>query len=352
MVEGVDGGKQARAHPPLRRARAVYTTMVAAVTQQGGIGVASRVSRTAAAASGATAAQQLSFVERMLCGAVARGVAQTTLHPVDVMRTRLQVRKITSKLELRTFLKGVIPQITLAVPAGAIQFVAFELAREELAKLDPDNKFGSARQLIAGAIGALSAAVVRVPQEVCKQRIQADIYPNVAVAVREIMAADGIAGFYKGWLATISRDVPWNALSFLFHGETKKVFTLVTKKQPDDRQNLLLASFSGMLAAMIMTPIDVAKTRIMTQRAGEAVKYSGLVNTIRIVMQEEGVAALFKGTIPRVMYLAPLAGITLSVYEAISKQILRRKASARSASLKTARGMRFDNRPAPAVCLL
>ena len=73
--------------------------------------------------------------------------------------------------------------------------------------------------------------------------------------------------------------------------------------------------------------IDVAKTRIMTQKAGEAVKYTGLVSTIATVAKEEGIKALFKGTIPRVMYLAPLAGISFAVYEAVAKQIMKRKSS-------------------------
>eukprot|EP00186_Timspurckia_oligopyrenoides_P003983 CAMPEP_0182448902 /NCGR_PEP_ID=MMETSP1172-20130603/30552_1 /TAXON_ID=708627 /ORGANISM="Timspurckia oligopyrenoides, Strain CCMP3278" /LENGTH=322 /DNA_ID=CAMNT_0024645945 /DNA_START=33 /DNA_END=1001 /DNA_ORIENTATION=+ len=275
----------------------------------------------------------LRFHEKMLAGAGARGVAQTILHPVDVMRTRIQAKGVTSKLQLKTFLKGVIPQITLAVPAGAIQFVAFEFVKESLAKMDPEDKFGTARQLIAGALGATAAAVVRVPQEVVKQRIQADIYPNVSVAVKEIMLTSGPAGFYKGALATISRDVPWNALSFVFHGELKKTFSAINSRAPTDQENLVLASVSGMIAAVIMTPIDVVKTRIMTQRVGEVAKYSGIIGTISGIAKDEGFKALFKGVLPRVMYLAPLAGITLSIYEAIAASILKSRSIQKSSKL-------------------
>lgn len=39
----------------------------------------------------------LTFKERMAAGAIARGVAQTVLHPVDVMRTRLQARDVAHR---------------------------------------------------------------------------------------------------------------------------------------------------------------------------------------------------------------------------------------------------------------
>jgi hypothetical protein len=40
---------------------------------------------------------------------------------------------------------------------------------------------------------------------------------------------------------------------------------------------------------------------------------------------EEGPMTLMKGVVPRVMYLAPLAGVTLSIYDAISARIIAKK---------------------------
>lgn len=268
----------------------------------------------------------LSFQEKMAAGAIARGAAQTLLHPIDVVRTRLQARDIAASWKPAVFVKGVIPQISLAIPAGAIQFLAFEAAKEKLAALFPDKKFRQVRVLVAGALGALAAASFRVPQEVLKQRIQADIYPNVLVALKETLGKQGVGSLYKGWFATISRDVPWNALSFLFHAQGKRLFQSVKGRAPQNDENLVVAGISGAIAAIIMTPVDVVKTRIMTQRAG-AVHYSGIVGTLRTIVAEEGAGTLMKGVIPRIMFLAPLAGITFSVYEAVAKNIRARKAA-------------------------
>ncbi|EME27560.1 S-adenosylmethionine carrier 1, chloroplastic/mitochondrial [Galdieria sulphuraria] len=275
--------------------------------------------------SGGKISYELNFLEKLLSGAIARGVAQTFLHPVDVARTRLQAKGVKRNWSPGVFTKGVIPQIVLAVPAGAIQFLSYEFCKDKLQVLLPNVKFQALRDLLAGAGGALAASVVRVPQEVLKQRIQADIYPNVVVALPTVLREEGFRGLYKGYFATISRDVPWNALSFLFHAQLKRLFGRLRKRQPTNRENLFLAGAGGTLAAVIMTPVDVVKTRLMTQRVSDTLQYKGIFPTLQRIFTEEGPTALFKGVIPRVMFLAPLAAITLSLYEGISRYLIQRK---------------------------
>lgn len=265
----------------------------------------------------------LTHQEKMLAGATARGISQTVLHPIDVVRTRLQAKGISKHWGAETFIKGVIPQIALAVPAGALQFVGFEWCKEKLEQALPQPHFADVRALLAGAGGAFVASIIRVPQEVLKQRIQADIYPNIAVALPSLLKTDGPAGLFKGYTATISRDIPWNALSFLFHAQGKRIFKSVMGRNCDDKENLYLASVGGMLAAIIMTPVDVVKTRLMTSTTGE---YTSILQTVGKIVSEEGAGTLMKGVVPRVMYLAPLAGLTLSIYDKISADILRKKA--------------------------
>ena len=117
---------------------------------------------------------QLTFKERMIAGAGARGIAQTVLHPIDVVRTRVQAKGVTMNLKPQTFVKGLAPQVSevwceespesriklkclcshtlharitrivhlpfpcppqflLAFPAGAIQFAAYEWSKAKLA---------------------------------------------------------------------------------------------------------------------------------------------------------------------------------------------------------------------------
>jgi len=89
--------------------------------------------------------------------------------------------------------------------------------------------------------------------------VQADIYPNAAVGFVKMVQENGVGAFYKGYVATVSRDVPWNALSFMFFAKAKKLFANYNGRAPAADENLVLGALSGMAAAVIMTPVDVVK---------------------------------------------------------------------------------------------
>ena len=254
--------------------------------------------------------EQMLFRERMIAGSAARGVAQTVLHPIDVARTRLQAKGVAMSWTARTFIKGISPQFVLALPADAIQFAAYEASKD--LKCVPE--------IVCGAIGALAASVIRVPQEVLKQRVQADIYPNALQGARTLLSTEGPKGLYKGYLATISRDVPWNALTFAFMAQAKKLFTKFNGRSPGVEENLVLGALSGMTAAVIMTPIDVVKTRLMTGAAS-----GGILETLNAIVADEGALTLMKGVVPRCAFLAPMAAITLALYESFAKQLVAKR---------------------------
>jgi len=69
-----------------------------------------------------------------------------------------------------------------------------------------------------------------------------------------------------------------------------------------------------------MTPVDVVKTRLMTGGAT-----GGIVGVMQKILEEEGAATLMKGVLPRVVFLAPLAAMTLSLYEAFGKELVSRR---------------------------
>lgn len=123
-------------------------------------------------------ASELSFGERMACGSAARLVASVVLHPFDTMRTRAQARKRASIYARPSLLdvctKGIIPQAVLSAPAGAVQFATLEYARDALGPLVTHT---TAKNLLASALGAVAASVIRVPQEVRRAPPRANVGP-------------------------------------------------------------------------------------------------------------------------------------------------------------------------------
>ena len=66
--------------------------------------------------------------------------------------------------------------------------------------------------------------------------------------------------------------------------------------------------------------VDVVKTRLMTGGAT-----GGIAGTFSAIIKDEGAATLMKGVVPRVMFLAPLAALTLSLYEGFAKQLVSKR---------------------------
>jgi hypothetical protein len=72
-----------------------------------------------------------SLKKSLVAGGLARMVAQTTLHPLDAMRTHTQLRIKDPTLPLlpSSLLKGIVPQIIFSGPAGALQFSVLEVLK-------------------------------------------------------------------------------------------------------------------------------------------------------------------------------------------------------------------------------
>lgn len=69
-----------------------------------------------------------------------------------------------------------------------------------------------------------------------------------------------------------------------------------------------------MFSSACVTPLDVIKTRLQVlKRIGEST-YNGFIDAAVKIYKIEGIAAFFKGTIPRMIVIAPLFGIAQMVY--------------------------------------
>ncbi|EGB05281.1 hypothetical protein AURANDRAFT_15075, partial [Aureococcus anophagefferens] len=169
--------------------------------------------------------------------------------------------------------------------------------------------------LVAAACGAACAGAIRIPQEVMKQGCMVELYPNALVAFSTILAEKGLAGFYKGAVATITRDVMWNSLSFSIF---RLLLDYANTSNPKAQYSLGIAA--GWLAALATHPFDVAKTRVMTSSGDLTV---GLFAQLAGLVEAEGWQVLLSGLVPRLLYLGPLASLVLATNEVIAGALVK-----------------------------
>lgn len=82
--------------------------------------------------------------------------------------------------------------------------------------------------------------------------------------------------------------------------------------------NLGAAAVAKLVAACIAYPHEVIRTRLREPIPKNGVaKYTGLLQTLKLVAKEEGVVALYGGMSAHLMRVVPNAAIMFFCYEAI-----------------------------------
>jgi solute carrier family 25 2-oxodicarboxylate transporter 21 len=137
--------------------------------------------------------------------------------------------------------------------------------------------------------------------------------------VRQTVRAHGVLGLYTGMEATFWRHVWWNG------GFFGSIFQARALMPPADTpsgvmlNNFISGTIGGFVGTALNTPFDVVKSRIQGAAAtppGAVPKYSWTYPALATVAREEGVGALYKGFVPKVLRLGPGGGVLLLVVEA------------------------------------
>lgn len=76
---------------------------------------------------------------------------------------------------------------------------------------------GNGWALTASASAEVFTAAVRNPFEVVKQQMQAGMHSSTPDAIRSLVRAEGVRGFYAGYLTLVARDIPFDALQFTLY---------------------------------------------------------------------------------------------------------------------------------------
>lgn len=236
----------------------------------------------------------------ILSGGVSAGLVRASLQPLDTVKTRLQASNRVPILSggLRGLYRGVIPGVIGIVPAAAVYMLAFQTLRARLLRAMPRRR--NVAVGTAAGVANVAAALVRVPCEVVKQRIQVGQFSNVAGAVASVCRRGG--GAYAGMSAQLMRDVPQAAAEFVMYERLGG--------------GGIAGGVAGAFAAFVSNPMDVVKTRLMTQTG---VHYRSVRHAFWLLLREEGASAFVKGAAPRVAAKTLQSAMFFATYEALRR---------------------------------
>ncbi|KAE8711075.1 ATP synthase subunit d [Hibiscus syriacus] len=90
-------------------------------------------------------------------------------------------------------------------------------------------------------------------------------------------------------------------------------------------ETIAVGVLSGGLVAVVTTPFDVMKTRMMTAPGGRPISMSVVAFSI---LHHEGPLGLFKGAVPRFFWIAPLGAMNFAGYELARKAMVKNEEAA------------------------
>ncbi|EFJ52815.1 mitochondrial substrate carrier [Volvox carteri f. nagariensis] len=271
------------------------------------------------------------------------GVAEACcLQPMDVIKTRLQLdkvgkykgiidcgRQIYTEEGIGALWKGLTPFATHLTLKYALRMGSNSVYQGLLR--DENGKLTDGRRMLAGFMAGITEALVIVtPFEVVKIRLQQQKglakehfkYKGPIHCATTVLREEGIRGMWSGATPTILRNGT-NQMC-LFWAKNNADALLWGKHEGDGKILTPVQSMtSGFLAALLgpvaTGPFDVAKTRLMAQtKTSEGVRYKGFFDALVRIPAEEGVMAMWKGLLPRLLRIPPGQAIVWAVSDQIT----------------------------------
>jgi len=314
---------------------AILTVSVASVTA---VGVAA-ASVTAASVSAAGVPQLFAW-QRAMAGMAAYCSATVISSPMDVLKTRMQLRKAddtsSGMLPLAiamlrnegalVFFSGIGPALCMA-PAAIVQYTLMDPLR------------GMMPLIMAAALAGALDITMKCPLDMLKTRLQSTTAKlNPSALLLDIWRTDGVRGLWTGYGATLVRDLPYLIIKWLTYTWAQSLLAAVVVSNPllSNAKNLLAGALAGAVAATVVTPADVCKTRLQAARMDPAQKHVTTLQIGREVVREGGVPALFSGLGPRLMRIPMYTAVTLATFDLVKDHFA-------AANLRTMQGaLKFE----------
>jgi solute carrier family 25 S-adenosylmethionine transporter 26 len=252
------------------------------------------------------------------------------------------------------------------ISLAAAFFTTYEGLKKLIQKSNP-TRSGSSSPLVpqpfidsaASSVAELVSCLILTPAEVLKQNaqmIQKPEHSKSSIALKDSATMKALKTFkkpsqlFRGYTALAARNLPFTAMQFPMFERLKMSIKNYRKQQGTATESLwetgivtsISAGSAGSFAAVITTPVDVVKTRIMLSASGKVIskeasegiekavakgnnaaklseqkgvaKKAGIA-VVKEVIKENGVKGLFRGAMLRSVWTAVGSGLYLGIYE-------------------------------------
>ncbi|XP_006408753.2 S-adenosylmethionine mitochondrial carrier protein [Eutrema salsugineum] len=267
------------------------------------------------------------LLKSALAGGISCAFSAFLMHPVDTVKTQVQASTTMSFVEImskipeigaRGLYKGSIPAVVGQFASHGLRTSIYEASRLALPLVAP-ALLDIQVQSVASLLGTVLGTILRIPCEVLKQRLQANQFDNIMEATISTWHQDGLKGLFRGTGVTLLREVPFYVAGMGLYNESKKLVKRQLGRELEPWESIAVGALSGGFTAVLTTPFDVIKTRMMTAPQGADLSMWMAAYSI---LTHEGLLAFYKGAVPRFFWTAPLGALNLAGYELLEKTLI------------------------------
>lgn len=273
-----------------------------------------------------------------LCAAALAGiVTATATNPIWVVKTRLQLQHNQAVKADEEARKRSIKNVQPTLQAASVSTRSFSTSTTSMNAADQkrtthksihlSNKISSTRsQPFKG---------ISTPFTNTRSYFQSHLPPprpgiNSFGMTMHIIRTEGINGLYKGmsasYLGVAEGTIQWvlyerlKSMSIPKQDSIQQSGFFRSRDEPSKAQKWMntvgAAGTAKLVASLITYPHEVIRTRLRQEPPpGQPRKYTGLVQTLRIVLKEEGVVSMYGGLSAHLLRVVPNAAIMFVVYE-------------------------------------
>jgi len=276
----------------------------------------------AGAGSGILTKSAVAPLERIKILLQIQGMIGTSRKYVGVWQT---CRLIVQEEGFLALYKGNGANITRIIPVYALKFMFNDSIRDLIRRPGQGVHDMDVNQLLAaGCLAGLFQSVLTCPLEVVRTRLTMGAglgrlqYKGIMDCGRRIVVEEGASGLYKGLGAILITAAPYVGLQMTFYDLFKGVFPKNEKGKSSIWWSLLAGASAGLCAQTITYPGDTIKRRMQANGvAGSPRVYQGTFHCIKLVFQQEGWRAYYKGLRANVIKCLPEAAIQFATYDLI-----------------------------------
>jgi hypothetical protein len=279
------------------------------------------------------------LLKNVFCAGGAAVITVSFIHPLDVVKTRLQVsgekgrtggKQYTGLVDVvkttlsdegaNAFYKGIGAAYMREASYTSLRLGLYEPMKGLVGADKKDSS--AASKFLAGALAGGIGSLAGNPFDVLKTRMMANQGANLGVGhfAKEVYKYQGVGGFYKGIEANIMRAMVLNATKMACYDICKQFCKNTLGIKEGMTMQFMSAFTAGFFMTCTVSPFDMIRTRLMNQPTDQKL-YNGFVDCFFKILRNEGPLGFYKGFIPIWSRFAPTTCLQLMIFEQLRKVV-------------------------------